>query len=156
MRTAAEGKAGEKMRRAPIGCKIENGEARIDETAAEQIGTLFEAYNSGMSLKEAAAKAGLEGYHSSIGRILKNTRYLGDDYHPGLIDWDTFEKAQLIRYEKAKSLGRIYDTRRRNLPRLLRSFPFSKKHFLKPPSQKSPMMISPMPLMSSGSGSKRH
>ena len=109
MRTAAEGKAGEKMRRAPIGCKIENGETGIDETAAEQIRTLFEAYNSGMSLKEAAAKAGLEGYHSSIGRILKNTRYLGDDYHPGLIDWDTFEKAQLIRYEKAKSLGRIYD-----------------------------------------------
>lgn len=97
------------MRKAPIGYKIENGKAVIDEAAAAQVRMLFEAYNSGMSLKEAADKAGLEGYHSSIGRILKNTRYLGDDYYPALIDRDTFEKSQLIRYEKAKSLGRVYD-----------------------------------------------
>lgn len=138
MRTAVEGKAGEKMRRAPIGCKIENGEARIDETATEQIRTLFEAYNSGMSLKEAAAKAGLEGYHSSIGRILKNTRYLGDDYHPGLIDWDTFEKAQLIRYEKAKSLGRIYDYSEKEIAQIAKALSVQQEAFLKATKSKKP------------------
>lgn len=45
---------------------------------------------------------------------------------------------------------------KKSLHRSLRSFPFSKRHFIKPPSKNSPMMISPMPLMSSGSGSKRH
>lgn len=97
------------MRRAPLGYRVENGSAMIDEAGAARVRTLFAAYNSGLALKDAAKKAGITGYHSSIGRILKNRRYLGDDYYPALIDEATFEKAQQLRLEKAKSLGRIYD-----------------------------------------------
>ena len=97
------------MRRAPLGYRIENGEAKIDEAGAAQVRALFAAYISGLALKNAAEKAGITGYHSSIGRILKNRRYLGDDYYPPLIDEATFEKAQQLRLEKAKSLGRIYE-----------------------------------------------
>ncbi len=97
------------MRRAPLGYRIENGEAKIDEVGAAQVRALFAAYISGLALKNAAEKAGITGYHSSIGRILKNRRYLGDDYYPPLIDEATFEKAQRLRLEKAKSLGRIYE-----------------------------------------------
>jgi hypothetical protein len=97
------------MRRIPIGYKIENGAAVIDEAEAAKIRALFEAYNSGLALKDAADEAGLSGYHSSIGRMLKNTHYLGDDYYPAIIDRDTFEETQLIRFKRAKSLGRIHD-----------------------------------------------
>ena len=97
------------MRHLPLGYRIENGEAKIDEKTADQVRNLFTFYNDGLSLRDAADKVGLTGFHSSIGRILKNEKYLGDDYYPALIDRETFEKTQMLRYEKAKSLGRIHD-----------------------------------------------
>ena len=97
------------MRQVLLGYRIENGEAKIDEAGATKVRSLFEAYNNGVALNEAAKRARLTGYHSSIGRILKNKRYLGDDYYPAIIDGETFEKAQQLRMKKAKSLGRIRD-----------------------------------------------
>lgn len=97
------------MRHLPLGYRIENGEAKIDERTADQVRNLFAFYNEGFSLRDAADKVGLTGFHSSIGRILKNEKYLGDDYYPALIDRETFEKTQMLRYEKAKSLGRLHD-----------------------------------------------
>lgn len=109
MRSEFEGKVGERVRSIPFGYKIENGEAKIDENSAAQVKALFDAYISGLTLKEAAEKAGIPGYHTSIGRILKNQRYLGDDYYPALIDEETFHTAQKLRQEKAAKLGRIRD-----------------------------------------------
>ena len=46
------------MSHIPYGYRIENGKAVIDEKAAEQVRTLFNAYLSGDSMHTAAGKAG--------------------------------------------------------------------------------------------------
>ena len=56
----------------PFGYRIENGKAVIDIEAAEQIKALFHSYLSGDSLATAAKKAGINTYHSGIGRMLRN------------------------------------------------------------------------------------
>ena len=93
----------------PHGYRIENGKAVIDETAAEQVRTLFASYLSGDSLDTASKKSGILSVHGSIGRILQNTRYLGDEYYPALIESDTFVAVQGERLRRAKMLGRVYE-----------------------------------------------
>lgn len=66
------------MKHIPYGYRVENGKAVIDEQAAEQVRALFEAYLSGDSLATAAKKADIKAFHANIGRMLRNTRYLGD------------------------------------------------------------------------------
>jgi len=94
------------MGHTPFGYRIENGKAVIDEEAAEQIKTLFQSYLSGDSLATAAKKAGIKGFHSGIGRILRNKRYLGDEFYPAIIDKDTFNTAEAERIMRAERLGR--------------------------------------------------
>ncbi len=95
------------MSHTPFGYRIENGKAVIDKEAAEQIKTLFHSYLSGDSLATAAKKAGITAFHAGIGRMLRNTRYLGDEYYPAIIDPDTFEAAEAERIKRAEKLGRI-------------------------------------------------
>jgi hypothetical protein len=94
----------------PFGYRIENGKAVIDEEAAEKIKVLFNSYLSGDSLVTAAKKAGIKAFHSGVGRILRNKRYLGDEYYPAIIDYDTFQAAQAERFIRVEQLGRIRQT----------------------------------------------
>ena len=55
----------------------------------------------------AAKKVGLNLYHGSAGRILRNEKYLGDDYYPAIIDREIFDKAEEVRMSRAKALGRV-------------------------------------------------
>jgi len=89
-----------------FGYRIENGKAVIDKQAAEQIKELFQSYLSGDSLATAAKKAGIKAFHSGVGRILRNTRYLGDEFYPAIIDKDTFNTAEAERIMRAERLGR--------------------------------------------------
>lgn len=41
--------------------------------------------------------------------MLKNIRYLGDDYYPAIIDPDTFAAVQEERIRRASALGRIHE-----------------------------------------------
>lgn len=93
----------------PHGYRIENGKAVIDETAAEQVRTLFASYLSGDSLDMASKLSGIQSSHGGIGRILQNTRYLGDEYYPALIESDTFAAVQGERLRRAEMLGRVYE-----------------------------------------------
>ena len=95
------------MSHIPYGYRIENGKAVIDEKAAEQVRTLFEAYLSGDSMSTAAVKAGIKSFHAGIGRMLTNARYLGDGFYPAIIDVDTFAAAEAERASRAEKLGRI-------------------------------------------------
>ncbi|WP_416148940.1 recombinase [Salipaludibacillus sp. HK11] len=95
------------MQHVPYGYKIQNGKAVIDQSAASQLRELYRAYLSGLSLSNAAKKAGIKGYHSSISRRLTNKRYLGDEYYPRLIEDDTFKRAEAERLRRAQMLGRI-------------------------------------------------
>ena len=94
------------MSHIPFGYRIENGKAVIDKEAAEQIKTLFQSYLSGDSLATAAKKAGIKAFHSGIGRMLRNTRYLGDEFYPAIIDKDTFNTAEAERIIRQERLGR--------------------------------------------------
>ena len=97
------------MSHTPFGYRIENGKAVIDIEAAKQIKTLFDSYLSGDSLATAAKKAGITAFHAGIGRMLRNARYLGDDYYPAIIDPNTFTAAEAERIRRAEKLGRIYE-----------------------------------------------
>ncbi len=95
------------MSHTPFGYRIENGKAIIDSEAAEKVKKLFQYYLSGDSLINAAKKAGIKSYHSGIGRMLRNTCYLGNEYYPVIIDNETFAAAEEERIRRAEKLGRI-------------------------------------------------
>lgn len=95
------------MRHIPYGYKIENGMAVIDEEEAAMVRKFFDYYISGLALMSAAKKVGLNLCHGSAGRILRNEKYLGDDYYPAIIDRETFDKAEEVRMSRAKALGRV-------------------------------------------------
>jgi DNA invertase Pin-like site-specific DNA recombinase len=65
-----KGKAGEIMSHIPFGYTIQNGRAVVNEEEAVKIKKLFEVYLSGLSLSEAAQKAGIKRYHASVARML--------------------------------------------------------------------------------------
>lgn len=107
MRFEIKRKVGGIMAHIPYGYKIVNGIAEVDEHQADVVRKLFDGYIEGLALKVAAEKAGLDIFHSSAGRMLRNTHYLGDEYYPAIIDKERFEKAEEIRMARASSLGRI-------------------------------------------------
>ena len=39
----------------------------------------------------------------------RNKKYRGDDYYPAILDKETFGKAEEIRMDRAKALGRIWE-----------------------------------------------
>lgn len=117
------------MKHISYGYRIENGRAVIEEEQAAKVRELFQNYISGMALMTAAEKVGLKLYHSSAGRILRNKKYLGDDYYPALIDQETFDKAEEIRMSRARALGRVWELEgKKNIPVPVRfSMPTVKK-----------------------------
>lgn len=110
------------MRHIPYGYRIENGRAVIDETQAATVREFFQNYISGMALMPAAEKAGLKLYHGSAGRMLRNKKYLGDDYYPAIIDKETFDKAEEVRMSRAKALGRVWELEGKKEPIFPTSF----------------------------------
>ncbi len=67
------------------------------------------SYLSGLSLKNAAIKAGIDCYHATVSRMLQNKQYLGDEFYPPIIDEEIFEKARLEKQKRAEKLGRIWE-----------------------------------------------
>ena len=100
------------MGRIPYGYRIENGQAVLDEKAAEQVRALFRSYLSGDSMVAAAQKAGIKAFHSRITRMLQNVHYLGDAYYPAMIDPDTFAAAETERVRRAEKLGRVWEPKK--------------------------------------------
>lgn len=95
------------MAHIPYGYKIVNGKAEVDEEQAVAVRKLFDGYIVGLGLKPASENAGLDIFHGSAGRMLRNTHYLGDEYYPAIIDREHFDKAEEIRITRASSLGRV-------------------------------------------------
>jgi len=104
------------QRHMPIGYKIEVGKVIIDEEKVDVIKKIFEDYHKGASLHAIAKKLTNAGFlnannkpnwnHGSVGKILQNIKYLGDDFYPQLIDKETFESVQKRRKKKEEALGR--------------------------------------------------
>lgn len=101
----------------PFGYQICNGKAEIQTEWAERIRAIFQDYLNGMSTNQIAKNLTQKGVlngnekpswnHGSIGNILENTKYLGDEFYPPLIEKRLFEEVQIRRQQQAKKLGRI-------------------------------------------------
>ena len=94
----------------PYGYRIENGQAVIDEAAANTIRELYKNYLSGMALSDAAKKAGLDTYHGTAKRMMLNKHYLGDSFYPAIIDKATFDAVPIELEKRAGKLGRLDKT----------------------------------------------
>lgn len=104
------------QRHMPMGYRIVNGKAEIVPEAAETVRQVFHAYLSGISTYRIAKELTAQGVlnashkaswnHGSIGKILENQKYQGDEFLPPLIDRPTFEAVQERRSEKCGQLGR--------------------------------------------------
>jgi len=104
------------MGHTPYGYKIEDGAAFIDEEKANKIQIFFKEYLSGLSLSAAAKKAGINTYHGTAGNMLRNKKYLGDEFYPAIVDKETFEQAEIERQKRAKKLGRVYESKEKEKP----------------------------------------
>ncbi|WP_100064985.1 recombinase family protein [Miniphocaeibacter massiliensis] len=98
-----------------FGYVVKNGEIKVNEEESEKIRKIFNNYLLGFSIQKSGNMAGLEGSHSSIGRILKNKTYLGDEFHPKIIDEEIFHKAQEEREKRKNKLGRNFKPANRKL-----------------------------------------
>ncbi|MGB4627519.1 MAG: recombinase family protein [Erysipelotrichaceae bacterium] len=110
------------MGHVPFGYKIINGDAHVFEEEALKIKNFFKNYLSGLSLKKAAKNAGIDTYHGTAGRMLRNKRYLGDDFYPAIIEKEIFEKAEAEREKRARSMGRIFESKIKKEPEIITDF----------------------------------
>lgn len=124
------------MGHTPYGYRIEDGIAVIDQEAAGKLRKLYENYISGMSLKAAAAKAGIETYHGTAKRLMITRHYLGDDFYPAIIDEEIFHKAQEELSQRAALCRMNRDTQKKTLktPTLF-TIREIEKHFANPAAQ---------------------
>lgn len=119
------------MGHTPYGYRIEDGKAVVDDIAAEQVKELFSGYLAGLSLKNAAKKAGIDCYHATVGKMLQNKQYLGNEFYPPIIDEETFEKARVEKRKRAEKLGRIWepkDVQEMDYPVKFRAKPLVQKY----------------------------
>jgi len=94
------------MTHTPYGYIIRNGKAVPDTIKAKQVKALFEEYVAGLALKPAAEKIGIQRQHASIGRMIENSFYMGDDFYPAIVGEEIWNKAQAERKRRAEALGR--------------------------------------------------
>lgn len=104
------------QRHTPLGYRIIGGKAVIVPEAAQIVTAVFQEYLAGTSTYQIAKNLTKQGVlnashkpswnHGSIGKILENTKYMGDDFYPPLIDQAMFAQVQRRRQEKVERLGR--------------------------------------------------
>ncbi len=104
------------QRHMPVGYKMINGQIEINEEQANIVKSIFVDYVKGKSLKAIAteltdrsvlnANKKPNWNHGSVGKILQNVKYQGDEFYPRLIDEVTFKKAQDLRTATEVKLGR--------------------------------------------------
>lgn len=104
------------QRHTPLGYQIQNGKAEIEPETAELVKEVFNAYLAGTSTYRIAKDFTQRGIlnashkpswnHGSIGKILENRKYIGDEFYPPLIEPSIFEQVQSRRIQRVKDLGR--------------------------------------------------
>ena len=105
------------QRHTPIGFRMRNGKIYVEEEKANVVRKIFDDYLSGNSTyaiaKELTAKEVPNANnkpswnHGSVGKILENIKYLGDEMYPQMIETEIFEQVQNRRDEQRKKLGRL-------------------------------------------------
>lgn len=98
-----------------MGYKMVNGKVTVDAERSTIVESIYKDYLDGIPLHKIAEKLTDAGIlnankkpnwnHSSIGRILKDERYIGGDEYPQLIDESVFQKVQERRQSRKETLG---------------------------------------------------
>lgn len=104
------------QRHTPFGYRIIDGKAEIMPETAKVVRAVFQEYLTGIATRQIAKNLTEQGVlnashklswnHGSVGKILKNRKYTGDEFYPPLIDTEIFEQVQCRREEQVKKLGR--------------------------------------------------
>jgi site-specific DNA recombinase len=104
------------QRHTPFGYKIIDGAVTIEPEKADLVRKMFDDFISGISLKQMAkdltemkvsnANGKPSWNHGSIGKILSNWKYTGNDFYPAIIPEEVFNAAHKLREEKNTRLGR--------------------------------------------------
>lgn len=113
------------LKHIPIGYKLVDGKIEVDREKAKVIRKIFTDYLKGSSMKKIAEDLSKRGflnknnkpnwYHGSIGRILEDSKYLGDEIYLQIIDKETFQAVKEKRREKNQHYARTKeDIRERN------------------------------------------
>ncbi|AFV02351.1 hypothetical protein SDC9_20769 [bioreactor metagenome] len=120
------------QRHMPIGYKLIEGKIQLDEPKAAVVKKIFADYLSGTSTSALAKRLTEMGFpnanskaswnHGSIGKILENVKYLGDEFYPQMIAVELFEQVQKRRKERCDQLGRSIQPNSAN-----RQYPFTGK-----------------------------
>ncbi len=90
----------------PMGYEVINGLIVVNEEEAEKVRTMYAVYLMGASYKAAAQAAGLKMSHTQVKHIMQNSRYLGSENYPSIIDEETFQAAEMERLRREAALGR--------------------------------------------------
>lgn len=93
------------------GYKVENGRIDIVEDEAAIVRCIFQNYLSGMSMRKAAVNAGANFTHSSVKKIIRQKRYVGNDFYPAIIDKDIFARQRRTAPQSIKA--RLWETAER-------------------------------------------
>ena len=101
----------------PMGYRMIKGQIKFDPEKAAIVQSIFQKYLDGMSMHQIAREmmeAGVPNAnhksnwsHGTVGKILQNKRYLGDEFYPTLIEQELFDKVQDRRQCVSRELGRI-------------------------------------------------
>lgn len=104
------------QRHMPFGYKIINGTVAILPERADLIRKMFNEYIAGVSLLQMAKDLTQQGIpnangkpswnHCSIGKILSNCKYIGNDFYPAIVTEDAFDSVKACREEKNTQLNR--------------------------------------------------
>lgn len=104
------------QRHTPFGYRIIDGKAEIMPETAKVVRAVFQEYLTGIATRQIAKNLTEQGVlnashklswnHGSVGKILENRKYTGDEFYPPLIDTEIFEQVQRRREEQVKKLGR--------------------------------------------------
>ena len=89
-----------------FGYRIVDGRAVVHEKDAVKVRLLYKGYLSGLSYIDAAKSVGLELNASSVKMLMRNARYAGDDFYPGIVDRTTFDAAESERLRRCSILGK--------------------------------------------------
>lgn len=113
----------QRQRHMPIGYILVDGKVEIDTKKSEVIKEIFNVYMKGSSIRKIAENLTAKGFpnannkpswnHGSIGRILENTKYLGDEIYEQIIDEETFQAVQKQRKLRGKQYSRTHEINNR-------------------------------------------
>ena len=104
------------QRHMPFGYKMVNGIVTVESEKAELVRKMFDAYIAGVSLIQMAKDLSKQGIsnangkpfwnHGSIGKILSNRKYAGDDFYPAIVTEEMFNTVKTCREKKNAELNR--------------------------------------------------